>query len=397
MSKAGRPSRLLRPREAHGHARVTNVELFFDLVFVFAVTQLSHHLLKNLTPMGTLHTCLLFVAVWWVWIYTSWVTNWLDPERTPVRLLLFGLMLAGLVLATSIPQAFGARGLQFAAAYVAMQVGRSLFTLWALGAASPSNRRSYQRITVWFAASGVFWLAGGLVYDNARFALWAIAFAVEFVAPSLGYFVPGLGRSRTGEWDIEGNHLAERCLLFIIIALGESLLVTGATFAELAWNPATILAFVLAFIATVAMWWVYFDTGAVRGSQAIARSDNPGRLGRLAYTYFHLPIVAGIVVSAVADELVLAHATGHTELAVALSLLGGPALFLIGNLLFKGCFANRPPLSHLVGLGLLVVLAPASLVLPPVGLGAGAVVVLVVVAIWETRSRRRHSAPAAAV
>ena len=342
VSKAGRPARFLRPREAHSHARVTNVELFFDLVFVFAVTQLSHHLLKNLTPMGTLHTCLLFVAVWWAWIYTSWVTNWLDPERTPVRLLLFGLMLAGLVLATSIPQAFGARGLQFAAAYVAMQVGRSLFMLWALGAASPSNRRNFQRITVWFAASGAFWLAGGVVGDNARFALWAIAFAIEFVAPSLGYFVPGLGRSTTGDWDIEGNHLAERCSLFIIIALGESLLVTGATFAELAWNPATMLAFVLAFIGTVAMWWVYFDTGAARGSQAIAHSEDPGRLGRLAYTYFHLPIVAGIVVSAVADELVLAHSTGHTELAAALTLLGGPALFLIGNLLFKSCFANRP-------------------------------------------------------
>jgi low temperature requirement protein LtrA len=209
--------------------------------------------------------------------------------------------------------------------------------------------------------------------------------------------VPGLGRSRTGDWDIEGNHLAERCSLFIIIALGESLLVTGATFAELAWNPATMLAFVLAFIGTVAMWWVYFDTGAARGSQAIAHSEDPGRLGRLAYTYFHLPIVAGIVVSAVADELVLAHSTGHTELAAALTLLGGPALFLIGNLLFKSCFANRPPLSHLVGLGLLVLLAPASLLLPPVGLGAGAVAILVVVAIWETRSRRSHSAPAAAV
>jgi low temperature requirement protein LtrA len=110
-----------------------------------------------------------------------------------------------------------------------------------------------------------------------------------------------------------------------------------------------------------------------------------------------LPIVAGIAVSAIANELVLAHATGHTELAAALSLLGGPALFLIGNLLFKSCFANRPPLSHLVGLGLLLLLAPASLVLPPVGLGAGAAVILVVVAIWETRSRRRHSAPAAAV
>ena len=143
----------LRTREHRGHARVTYVELFFDLVFVFAVTQLSHLLLKDLTLLGVLRTGLLFLAVWWVWIYTSWVTNWLDPERTPVRLLLFVLMLAGLVLSTSIPEAFGPRGLAFAAAYAFMQVGRSLFMIWALGEASPRNRRNFERITVWLAAA----------------------------------------------------------------------------------------------------------------------------------------------------------------------------------------------------------------------------------------------------
>jgi low temperature requirement protein LtrA len=123
---------LLRARDGHGHARVAFVELFFDLVFVFGITQLSHHLLAHLNVSGLMQTTLLFMAIWWVWIYTTWVTNWLDPERTSVRLLLFALMLAGLVLSTSIPDAFGSQGLAFAGAYVFMQFGRTLFMLWAL-------------------------------------------------------------------------------------------------------------------------------------------------------------------------------------------------------------------------------------------------------------------------
>ena len=111
------------------HSRVTYVELFFDLVFVFAVTQISHTLLGRFTPLGVLQTTLLFLAIWWVWVYTAWITNWLDPEKTPVRLLLFFMTLGGLVLSTSIPTAFEGRGLWFAVAYVAMQVGKTVF-LW---------------------------------------------------------------------------------------------------------------------------------------------------------------------------------------------------------------------------------------------------------------------------
>src|SRR5215470_6248411 len=111
------------------HARVTNAELFFDLVFVFAVTQVSHTLLHHFTPLGAIQATMLFLAVWWVWVFTAWVTNWLDPEQTPVRLLLFFLMLAGLVLSTAIPEAFESRGLWFAGAYVTMQVCRTAFLL----------------------------------------------------------------------------------------------------------------------------------------------------------------------------------------------------------------------------------------------------------------------------
>jgi low temperature requirement protein LtrA len=382
------PANLLRARRPHEHGRVTFIELFFDLVFVFAVTQLSHALLEDFTPAGALHAALLLMAVWWVWIYTSWVTNWLDPERTPVRLLLLGLMLAGLLLSTSIPEAFESRGLVFAAAYATMQVGRSAFVLWAVGSADPGLTRNFQRIISWLAVSGLLWIAGGLAEGNARLGLWLVALLVEYLGPSLGFWMPRLGRSRTTDWSVEGHHMAERCALFIIIALGESILVTGATFGELDWSPTTVAAFVVAFVGSVAMWWIYFDSGAERGSAHIAGSSDPGRMARLAYTYLHLPIVAGIIVAAVADELVLAHPTGHADPTTIAAALGGPALYVLGTALFKATIARRFPLSHLVGLLILALLALVAAETSPLVLGSAATVALLLVAAWERLSLR---------
>jgi len=377
---------VLRGKPENGHHRVTFVELFFDLVFVFAVTQLSHALINHLSLVGAIETALLLMAVWWVWIYTSWFTNWLDPDTTPVRLMLFALMFAGLILSTSLPQAFGARGWAFAGAYVAMQLGRSLFTLWAFAGRSPGNLRNFQRISAWFALSALFWCAGAFFAEGTRLILWTLALLIEYASPALGFWTPGLGRSRTVDWDVEGGHLAERCGLFVIIALGESIVVTGARFADLAWTATTIAAFVVALIGTVAMWWIYFNIGAERARVRIMASADPGRLARLAYTYLHIVLVAGIIVCAVGDELILAHPWDEAEAATRAVLIGGPALYLTGNILFKRATARRMVLSHFVGLGLL-----ACLVLPALSilaLGAASVVVLMLVASWETWSLR---------
>jgi low temperature requirement protein LtrA len=145
----------LRDRLPHQHHRVTYVELFFDLVFVFAVTQISHTLLKDLSAIGIVQVTLLYLAVWWVWIYTSWVTNWLDPEQTPVRVLLFAMMLGGLVLSTSLPNAFGARGQAFGIAFAAMQIGRSAFVLCVIPKSERSMRLNFVRISLWLCCSGV--------------------------------------------------------------------------------------------------------------------------------------------------------------------------------------------------------------------------------------------------
>jgi low temperature requirement protein LtrA len=389
---------LLRRRGHAGAGRVSMVELFFDLVFVFAITQLSHTLLGGLSTHSALQIGLLLMGVWWVWIYTSWITNWLDPERVPVRACLFVLMLVGLILSASIPKAFSDLGLAFAAAYVFMQVGRTLFVLWAVRGERVSMVRNFQRILAWFCLSAVFWIAGAFAEGNARLGFWAVALAFEFISPSLYFYVPGLGRSALADWDVDGAHMAERCALFVILSLGESLLISGATFAKAPWSAMSVAAFVVAFVGTVAMWWLYFDKGEHAGVHRITSAADPGRHARVAYTYLHLPIVAGIIVCAVADELVLAHPDHASDAGLA-AIIGGPALYLLGVGGFKWASSDRPrpPLSHLIGLVLLAALVvPAFLhLLSALAVGALACAAVVTVAMWEHVSLRtgKHVAP----
>ena len=386
------PRQMLRDRASGGHARVTYVELFFDLVFVFAVTQLSHGLMAHPTALGVVETGLLLMAVWWAWIYTAWVTNWLDPERTPVRIMLFVVMMAGMLLAMSIPEAFGARGLIFAAAFVFIQLGRSLFTLWAMRD-DPFQGRNFQRISIWLAMSGVLWIAGGLAPGPWRLALWGGAIAVEYVSPAVGFWTPGLGRARSAEWNIEGGHLAERCALFTIIALGESILVMGATTAGLAWTPAVVAAFIAAFAGSLAMWWIYFSFTAEAAAEAISQAKDPGAVARVAYTYSHLLPIAGIIVAAVGDEWVIHHPLGHTDLKTAAALIGGPFLFLLGGLLFKRAVFRLWSPSRGSGLMALAALAPASFVMNPLTLSVTTTLVLAGVSVWESLAMRARASP----
>ena len=379
---------MFRPIVPNQHSRVTYAELLFDLVFVYAVTQISHTLLADSTLLGVLHVTLLFLAVWWVWVYTSWITNWLDPEKTPVRLLLFALTLGGLVLSTSIPSAFDGRGLWFAIAYAAMQVGKTVF-LWVC--TPPSRdlaRMNAIRITTWLSVSAIFWIAGGLMEGHSRLLLWAMALAIEYVSPVVRFWIPRYGASSIADWVVEGGHIAERCAGFIIIALGESIVVTGATFADLTWTTDNVVAFVSAFVGSLAMWWIYFHKGAEAGSEQISRSSEPGRLARLAYTYLHMPIVAGIIVTAVADELVLKHPAGHSDLKTVLSAIGGPLLFLFGTILFKHSFRGFLQLSHGVGIIALCVLAWFAGGLSPLMLSIITSAIMIVVAVWESISLR---------
>ncbi len=377
---------LFRALEPNQQSRVTNAELLFDLVFVFAVTQVSHFLLSRFTATGAVETAVLFLAVWWVWVFTAWITNWLDPERTAVRILLFLLMLAGLVLSTSIPHAFETRGLWFAAAYAAMQVGRTAFFVAVTPSSRPAVRRNGIRILAWLATSAVFWILGGLAEGERRLSLWGIALAIEYASPLARFWIPFHGASSIQDWYVKGGHMAERCAGFILIALGESIVVTGATFADLNWTAPTALAFVSAFAASIAMWWIYFHKGAEAGSEKISKSAESGRLARSAYTYLHMPIVAGIILSAVADDLVLAHPDGHSDLKTAACAIGGPLLFLVGTILFKHNIRGFLQLSHGVGIIALGGLGFFASALSPLMLTVLTTLILIVVAVWESLS-----------
>jgi low temperature requirement protein LtrA len=292
------------------------------------------------------------------------------------------------VLSASIPKAFEERALAFALAYAAGQLGRSLFMLWALRNHDHGNFYNFVRIIAWQAVAATLWIGGAFVDGPTRMALWAIAVCIETSAPMFGFWVPVLGGSATTDWTVEGGHMAERCSLFVIIALGESVLVTGATFAGLPWTAEAIGAFLVAFAGSLAMWVIYFNIGAERASRLIASSDDPGRLARSGYTYLHILIVAGIIVAAVGDDLALHHPNGHNDIGPAAVLIGGPALYLVGNALFKRLSAPNIPLSHLIGLGMLALLIPLVPVTTPLLLSSATTAVLMIVATWESISLR---------
>ncbi|MDX3925366.1 MAG: low temperature requirement protein A [Shinella sp.] len=382
-------SACLRARGTAQEGKVAFVELFFDLIFVLTVIQLSHALAGHYSLLGLFEAVLLILAVWWVWIYTTWSTNWLDPEKAPVRILLFVLMFLGLILSIAIPTAFGVGGLLFALTYVTMQVGRSAFTAYVMRREWPENSLNFLRITCWLVLSAVFWIAGAFMEHQARTVLWLIALLIEYASPALGFAVPGLGRSKVEEWKISGGHLAERCALFVLICLGETILVAGRTVAGMELlDGFTILLLAAAFVATATMWWIYFRFGHGEAAHLIENSPKPGRLARLAFTYAHIPIVAGIILSAVSEEFALAHPHGETDLKTASAMIGGPIVFLAGNMWFKHAIRGRLPPSHIAGIGALAALAAIVPFVEPYQLFMAAGAVLLAVAIWEYAALR---------
>ena len=390
---AGARADVLRADGAEAH-RVTFFELFFDLVYVFAVTQLSHGLLEHLSLEGIGQTLLLLLAVWWAWVYTTWATNWVNPDSRSVRLMLIGVMAAVFVMATALPEAFEERGLLFAGAYAAIQVGRSTFVLWAVRA-DPVRRSNFQRIVIWNAVVSAIWVAGGLADPEARRVIWVIALGLDYLAPAARFWVPGLGASQTGDWTVTGSYFAERFKLFVILALGESVVVTGITFTGMQITAQSAAAFGVAFVGTVALWWIYFDRSAEMGLLSMERSTDPGAVARLAYTYFHLPMVAGVIVAAVADELIITHPDGQADGPTIVATLGGAILFLAGHALYTWAVTGRVLVSHVAAMTVLAAGVVIAGDLSPLALGAGVTSVLVFVALAE--SVRRPAAVASDV
>ncbi|MFG3556623.1 low temperature requirement protein A [Micromonospora sp. NPDC047557] len=383
--------RLLRGRQ--GVEPTTSTELFFDLVFIFTITQLSHYLIEHPDWRGAVRTALLLALVWFVWVYTTWVTNWLQPDQGPVRAMLIGVTLGSLLLSAAIPQAFAGTGLLFAVVYVGVQVGRTIFALWATQG-SPWLVDGFQKSLPWIGATSVLVVVGGLVDTPAREVVWAAVIVLEVVGLSIGYPLPGRERSRPERWMVEGGHLAERCGAFVLIALGESILVTGSTLTSHV-DLVTSGAFLVAFAGSVALWWVYFARSASAATEVIARAGRrTGALSRLAFNYLHPVMVAGIVVTSAGDERLL-HARGAAATTVdALFTLGGPALFLAGHAAYKAVLWRALPSSRIVAVLVLLALIPAGVALgAPVAACATAAVAVTVAVIITDRLRVRRAAP----
>jgi low temperature requirement protein LtrA len=378
-------------RDTGVEQRATTLELFYDLVFVFAVTQVSHLLLDHLSWQGVGQSSLVLLVVWWSWNYTTWVTNELDPGAIVVRLLLIALMLASLLMAIAIPEAFGDKALLFAGSYVAIQVGRHLFLTFVAADPGTIERVRAGRILIWFLVAGALWIAGALADGTTRTVLWLAALALDYAAPLATFWVPGLPRLAPQAWDVGSRHFAERFQLFIIIALGETIVITGATTSELDLTTTRIFAFMLAFLATAALWWLYFSLVATIAERRLALAENRTVLARDAYTYLHVVIVAGILLSAVGDELVIAHPTEELpdrELAVVVS---GPALYLLAHVALRlrmtGTIGGRRLAGALACLAIALLGTFASALVVAAMLLA--VLVAVIVGDYVAASRRR--------
>src|ERR687897_937927 len=300
---------VIRTRQ-EGEQRATFFELFFDLVYVFAVTQVSHHLLDDVSWAAAAETTFMLVALYWAWNYTTWMTNWFDPDTVPIRLVLVFVMLASLLMSVAIPQGFGDYALLFACAYSGLQIGRNTFVV----AVTPRGEfnQNFRQILAWSLISVPLWVAGGIVDAEAlRWVLWLAALGIDLAGPLAAYWLPGAGTTPMSQWQIEGAHFGERFQLFVIIALGESIVLAGATASGTGLSLEVVAALLLAFLSSTALWWLYFGqvAGRVLERMRAATAEERGQIGRDIYTYLHLPIVAGIVLVAVGDELVIAHPT----------------------------------------------------------------------------------------
>ena len=255
--------RLIRSRG--GEQRATFFELFFDLVYVFAVTQLSHHLLQHLTWAGAAETAFMLIAVYWAWNYTTWMANWFDPETVPVRLILVYVMLASLLMSVAIPSAFADRGLLFAVSYSALQIGRNAFTV-AVTPRGPFNR-NLRQVLGWSVVSAPLWVAGGLVTGGPRWLLWSAALGLDLAAPLVRYWLPGLGPTPMSQWQVDGRHFAERFQLFVIIALGENVVLAGVTASDTELDSAVL--------AALARRFAHLDRALVGVLQPVCRIGSP--------------------------------------------------------------------------------------------------------------------------
>jgi low temperature requirement protein LtrA len=248
---------------------------------------------------------------------------------------MIAIMLASLLMAAAIPDAFTGEAGLFVGSYLAIQVGRHTFLTFAAAERGTLERARAGRILVWFVAAGVFWIAGAIADGTARTLLWLIALAIDYGAPLVLFWIPGRPFIGEAAWEVTTTHFSERFALFVIIALGESIVLTGATISGAELDAATLAGFATAFLITAALWWLYFTYVVRIAERRLELAANRTRTARDAYTYLHVVFVAGIIVSAVGDEIVIAHPSDALSGAEVAAVVAGPAIYLLAHALFR--------------------------------------------------------------
>ncbi|MFI7604580.1 low temperature requirement protein A [Micromonospora sp. NPDC049366] len=376
--------------------RATFLELFLDLVFVFALTRISARLITDFTDderhiladLG--QSLLLFLALWAVWSLTVWSTSWLDPEAPVVQSIVVITVVGAMVMAVAVPEGFGDRAPLFALTYVALQIGRVVyFDVVARGRPDP---RESVRVLFWRGLSAPLWVVGGFVDDPAiRGVLWSAGVLIDYAGPLLGWPTPWLGARRLVGHLLAAEHLAERYQQFLLIALGEAIFVTGLSFSGSDFQARQTAGFALALASTVLLWRIYFHRAGRMVAAAISRSRDAAWLAT-DMAFSHLIMVAGIVLSGVGFELFITEPVVDLPTPWLVALLGGPALFLTGRSVLEYLVFGRVSRSRVGGLLALGLLTPVALHLPPLAVGAATAAVLLAVAAADTR--RAHGRPA---
>jgi len=372
--------------------RVTPLELFFDLVFVLAITQCTALMSHNPTWEGLAQGLLVLGVVWWAWVGYAWLTSVVDPEEGAVRLVVFAAMAGLLVVSLCIPEAFDDLALAFALAYGFVRAAHiALFVL-----ASPDDdalRHSVIGLALSTAVAVSLLVAASLFDGLAQGSLWALALFLDMAGP---YFI------RPDGWKLVPGHFAERHGLVMIIALGESIVAIGVGAAGVVdWG--IVAAAVLGVGLTAAMWWVYFDIVALVAGRRLGEAP-AGRerntMARDSYSYLHLPMIAGVVLVALGMERTIGGVDAHLRAEIAFALLGGLAVYLLGHVAFRYRHIHTINRQRLLLAVVLLALVPVAVEVPALLSLAIANVLIWAMIVYETRSygegRRQVRRPAPA-
>jgi low temperature requirement protein LtrA len=368
--------------------RVTPLELFFDLVFVLALTQCTTLITRTPTWEGMLKALLVLGMLWWSWGGYAWLTSVVDPEEGAVRLAMFAAMAAFLVAALCVPGAFGSEALLFACAYAAVRAAHIVLFLIA-SREDPQLRHSVLGLSGSTAVGVALLFAAAFAGGTARLALWGLALVLDFGGP---YLFGAEG------WKLVPGHFAERHGAVVIIALGESIVAVGIA-ARATIGAGVVLAAVLGVVIAAALWWAYFDVSAIIAARRLA-SAAEGRerneIARDSYSYLHFPMVAGIALIAVGIERTLLHLDRPLKLVFAVALLGGAAMYLLAHVAFRLRNMHSLSVRRLVCALVLLALVPLGASLSALATLALLAAVLVALIVYEAvryadvRERVRH-------